>query len=92
MIDCKSNFNHLYKEEDMCCGLCKDENSYEDEDHLLVCKTVNIELYDVTYSDVYKNVNKHYNLTQVYMNIRRKRNILILINQKLWSHLPYYAL
>ena len=77
MIDCKSNFSHLYEEDDMSCRLCTDENSYEDEDHLLVCKTVNTEQYDVTYSDVYSNVNKQYKVTQVYKKILRKRNILI---------------
>ena len=61
----------------MSCRLCHEENSYEDEDHLLVCKTVNTEQYDVTYSDVYSNVNKQYKVTQVYKKILRKRNILI---------------
>ena len=54
------------------------ENSYEDKDHLLVCKTVNTEQYDVTYSYVYAiYVNKQYKVTQVYKKIQRKRNILI---------------
>ena len=77
MIDCKSNFSHLYEEDDMSCRLCTDGNSYEDEDHLLVCKTVNTEQYDVTYSDVYSNVNKQYKVTQVYKKILGMRNILI---------------
>ena len=77
MIDCKSNFGQLYEEDDMSCRLCKDENSYEDEDHLLVCKAVNTEHHDVTYSDVYSNVNKQYKVTQVFKKILRKRNILI---------------
>ena len=77
MIDCKSNFSHVYEEDNMSCRLCHDENTYEDEDHLLVCKTVNTEQYDVTYSDVYANVNKQYKVTQVFKKILRKRNILI---------------
>ena len=82
MIGCKSNFSHLYEEDDMSCRLCTDENTYEDEDHLLVCKAVNTEQYDMTYSDVYANVNKQYKVTQVYKKILRKRNILLEINHQ----------
>ena len=77
MIDCKSNFSHLYDEDDMSCRICKEENSYEDEDHLMVCKSLNTDLHDVTYSDVYGNVNKQHRVTQVFKKILRKRNILI---------------
>ena len=52
MVDCKSNFSHLY-EENMTCRICNHIDSYEDEDHLLVCKTLNSEEYNMRYSDVY---------------------------------------
>ena len=76
MIDCKSNFSHLY-ENNMTCRICNDLESYEDEDHILVCKTLNNEEFDVSYEDVYSNVDKQYNVTQVFMKILRKRNVLI---------------
>jgi hypothetical protein len=49
----------------MTCRVCNDIDSYEDEDHLLVCKTLNSEEYDVRYSDVCQNVGKQYKVTQV---------------------------
>ena len=76
MVDCKSNFSHLF-EENMTCRICDDENSYENEDHLLVCKTLNTEEYDVRYSDVYANVNKQYKVTQVFKKVLRMRNVYI---------------
>ena len=74
MVDCKSNFSHLY-EENMTCRICNDIDSYEDEDHLLVCTTLNSEEYDVRYSDVYQNVDKQYKVTQVFKKVLRRRNI-----------------
>jgi hypothetical protein len=47
----------------MTCRICNDIDSYEDEDHLLVCKTLNSEEYDVRYSDGYQNVDKQYKVT-----------------------------
>ena len=74
MVDCKSNFSHLY-EENTTCRICNDIDSYEDEDHLLVCTTLNSEEYDVRYSDVYQNVDKQYKVTQVFKKVLRRRNI-----------------
>ena len=74
MVDCKSNFSHLF-EENMTCRICKDVDSYEDEDHLLVCKSLNSEVYDVRYSDVYKDVDKQYTVTRVFKQVLRRRNI-----------------
>ena len=51
--------------------------TYEDEDYILVCKTLNNEEFDVSYEDVYSNVDKQYNVTQVFKKILRKRNVLI---------------
>ena len=59
----------------MTFRICNDSESYEDEDHILVCK--NNEDYDVSYEDVYSNIDKQYNVTQVFKKILRKRNVLI---------------
>ena len=59
----------------MTCRVCNDIDSYEDEDHLLVWKTLNSEEYDVRYSDVYQNVDKQYKVTQVFKKVLRRRNI-----------------
>ena len=36
MIDCKSNFSQQY-DNNLVCRICKDINTVENEDHLLVC-------------------------------------------------------
>ena len=76
MTDCKSNFSNQYGE-NMICRLCKDLTSFEDEDHLLLCKAVNSEQYEVSFSDVYGDIDKQYRVTQVYKKVLRKRNLYL---------------
>ena len=46
MVDCKNNFQNQYQE-DLTCRICKDVGSSEDEDHILACKVLNEEIYNV---------------------------------------------
>ena len=75
MLDCKSTLLNQYG--NVVSGrICKDADSIEDEDHLLICNELNTEIYDVPFSDVFADVDKHYKVTQVFKKVLRKRNIL----------------
>ena len=37
----------------------------KDEDHILLCKTLNTEQYEVSFTDVYGNTDKQYRVTQI---------------------------
>ena len=76
MIDCKSNFSNQYGNI-LTCRICHDIDSVEDESHILLCKTINTEKYDVCYSDVFGNTNEQYKVTQVFKKVLRKRKIYI---------------
>ena len=76
MIDCKSNFSNQYGNI-LTCRICHDIDSVEDESHILLCKTINTEEYDVCYSDVFGNTNEQYKVTQVFKKVLRKRKIYI---------------
>ena len=76
MIDCKSNFRNQF-DNVLTCRTCQEVNSVEDEDHLLSCKTLNTEEYDVQFSDVYCNLDKQYKVTKVFKRILRRRQIYL---------------
>ena len=76
MIDCKSNFRNQF-DNVLTCRICQEVNSVEDEDHLLVCKTLKTEEYDVQFSDVYCNLDKQYKVTKEFKSILRRRQILL---------------
>ena len=60
MFDYKTNFQNQYKD-DLTCRVCKEITSIENEDHLLPCKELNNEKYDVQFSDVYGNTDQEHN-------------------------------
>ena len=74
MTDCKSNFSNQYGN-NLICRMCQELNSVEDEDHILLCKTLNTEQYEVTFTDVYGNIDQQYRVTQIYKKVFRKRNL-----------------
>ena len=74
MIDCKSNFSQRY-DNNLVCRICKDIITVENEDHLLVCQSLNTENYDVRFSDVYADVDRQYKVTQVYKKVIRRRTV-----------------
>ena len=78
MLDCKSNFQNQH-EDDLSCRICKDSNVLEDEDHLLACKVLNDQKYSVQFDDVYKDVDKQYEVVQVFKKVMRKRKVYLEI-------------
>ena len=76
MLDCKTNFGHQYGD-DLVCRICGDEDTLEDEDHLLVCPILNEEAHDVTFNDVYGDIDVQYEVTQIFKKILRKRKIYL---------------
>ena len=73
MIYCKSNFSNLFDNK-LNFRTCQEVNSVEDEDHRLLCKTLNTENYDVKFSNVYCDIEKQYKVTQIFKIVLRKRN------------------
>ena len=74
MIDCKSNFSNQF-DNVLTCRFCQEVNTVENEDHLLLCKTLNTEEYDVQFSDVYCDLDKQYKVTKVFKKVLRRRKI-----------------
>ena len=76
MADCKTNFSHQYGD-DLACRTCRDADTLENEDHLLVCPALNDEAHDVTFNDVYGNIDVQYEVTQIFKKILRKQKIYL---------------
>ena len=76
MVDVKSNFRSVYG--DLSCRTC-DTGLAEDEDHLLKCKSIQIEdqPQDIKYSDVYGSVNQQRKAVRTFKAVLRKREILL---------------
>ena len=81
MLDVKSNFSTLY-ERNLVCRTCKEEDSVEEEDHLLVCKNLKSEVKDdeVIFEFVYKDVKHQKRAVKVFKAVLRKREILMKYN------------
>ena len=74
MLDCKSNFQNQH-EYDLSFRICKDSNVLEDEDHLLACTVLNDQKYSVQFDDV----DKQYEVVQVFKKVMRKRKVYLEI-------------
>ena len=81
MLDVKSNFSTLY-EENLVCRTCKEDDSVEDEDHLLDCKNLKSEIDDeeVKYEFVFKDLIHQKRAIKAYKAVLRKREILLKYN------------
>ena len=81
MLDVKSNFSTLY-ERNLVCRTCKEEDSVEDEDHLLDCKNLKSEVEDdeVKFEFVYKDLIHQKRAVNAYKAVLRKREILMKYN------------
>ena len=71
-MNVKNNFQNQYQD-NLECRICK--ASIEDENHVLVCKVLNDELYNVEFSYVFEDVNKQYDVVQVFKKIMRRRKV-----------------
>ena len=78
MLDVKANFSNLY-ENDLTCRTCKQADSVEDEEHLLVCENLKSELLDpeVKFDFVFQNLEKQKKAIKTYKCILRKREVLL---------------
>ena len=81
MLECKSNFEHQYQH-NMCCRLCNDTDTIEDEDHILACNVINTEQHEVEFSDVYGTVDEQYKVVQVFKKVLRRRKTFMDIAEK----------
>ena len=81
MLDVKSNFSTLY-ERNFVCRTCKEEDSIEDEDHLLDCKNLKSEIDDVEvkFDFVYKDLIHQKRAVNAFKAVLRKREILMKYN------------
>ena len=73
-IDCKSNYKNRYKEDDLKCRICSEEE--ETQIHLLKCKVLNNELKSkgllteqIEYEDIFKNHMKQKVITTIFANL-----------------------
>ena len=74
-LDLKSNFKSQYQ--DLCCRICKDTNTIEDEDHIVVCSGLNNEESDTKFSDVFENADKQLKAVKFFKKIMRKRELIL---------------
>jgi hypothetical protein len=81
MVDCKTNSSHQYGD-DLTCRTCRNEDTLENEEHLLVCPALNDKAHDVSLNDVYGNVDVQYRVTQIFKKILRKQKIYLDTAQK----------
>ena len=76
MLDCKTNFGHQYANQ-LACRICKDENTIEDEDHILKCRELNQNEYNSKFSDVYGNTDKQYNVVKIFKQVLSRRQVFL---------------
>ena len=76
MLDCKTNFEHQYANQ-LACRICKDENTIEDEDHILKCRELNQNEYNSKFSDVYGNTDEQYNVVKIFKQVLRRRQVFL---------------
>ena len=81
MIDCKTNFRGMYGG-NLQCRICKEQNSIEDENHILMCPILNSEKYDVKFCDVYSDVDTHYTAVKIDKKVLRRRNVYVEMLEK----------
>ena len=81
MTNCKSNFKYQYGI-NLTCRICEDENSFEDENHILICPKITEGKLYIKFSDVYGDVNCQYRAVKTYKKIFRKRDIYLEMMEK----------
>ena len=80
-INCKSNFKRQYGN-DLTCRICTEEDSYEDEDHLLICSALTDGTSTVQFSDVYGDVDSQYEAVKIFKKALRKRDVFLNLIEK----------
>ena len=77
MVDVRSNFKTQYGQ-NLACPFCAEE---ETQSHLLNCQqiTVGIDVSQVEYSDVFKDVNKQEAISKIFTRILKQRSLKLKI-------------
>ena len=89
MLNCKSNFQNQFNNK-LTCRICKEINTIENEDHILICTVLNNEVYEVTFSDVYGSIDEQYKAVQVFKKVLRRRQPYLDIAEKTGYSVPSY--
>ena len=77
MVNVKTNFRNLYENE-LECQTCEDDESIEDENHLLVCESLsNDESKKANFRQVYGTVEDQLHIVKIFQNILRKRETIL---------------
>ena len=64
MVDCKTNFGEQY-EHNLECRVCKEPNSRETEDHILICPVLSSDK-PVKFIDVFGDTDQQFKATQIF--------------------------
>ena len=89
MLNCKSNFRNQYNNK-LEYRICKEMNTVENEDHILLCQVLNDQVYEVTFSDVYGNTDEQYKVVQIFKKVLRRRQPYLDIAEKTGYSVPSY--
>ena len=83
MTNCKVNFKRQFRS-NLKCRICEEEDSEENEDHVLNCTVVNgEETYDVQFTEVYGDADAQYKAVKVYKKVFRRRQIYLDMKENL---------
>ena len=77
MVEVKTNFKSHYGQ-DLTCKFCSEDDT---QSHLLSCKELvaNLDTSEVTYSDIYKDLNKQEEIARIYTLILKARSLKLKI-------------
>ena len=80
-FDVKSNYKTLFKD-NMSCRICRDPNSYEDEDHTFFrCSDLkhdsDTNTHDIKFEDIYSDLENQIRAIKYFRNIADKRKIIL---------------
>ena len=83
MVEVKTNFKSHYGQ-DLTCKFCSEDDT---QSHLLSCKELvaNLDTSEVTYSDIYKDLNKQEEIARIYTLILKARSLKLKILESNFS-------
>ena len=84
MLDVKSNFRNMYIG-DLTCRTCSDNNVEENEEHLLICKSLKCEVGNtiVKFDFVFQNLDKQIIALNVFKAVLKKREVLLNYQERM---------
>ena len=78
-VNIKSNFKGSLEDDNMKCRICEDEDSFEDENHLLNCSelTSHLEESDVDFDSVFGDLEMQISATKRFMKVLSRRKTIM---------------